>query len=41
MSGEVFGDARRRARSAAGMAQLPFGIAGEIELVADAVRSGP
>jgi enamine deaminase RidA (YjgF/YER057c/UK114 family) len=31
---EVFGEAGRHARSAVGMAELPFGIAVEIELVA-------
>jgi enamine deaminase RidA (YjgF/YER057c/UK114 family) len=31
---EVFGDAGRHARSAVGMAELPFGIAVEIELTA-------
>jgi enamine deaminase RidA (YjgF/YER057c/UK114 family) len=31
---EVFGDAGRHARSAVGLAELPFGIAVEIELVA-------
>jgi len=31
---EVFGDAGRHARSAVGMAELPFGIAVEIELIA-------
>jgi len=31
---EVFGDAGRHTRSAVGMAELPFGIAVEIELVA-------
>jgi enamine deaminase RidA (YjgF/YER057c/UK114 family) len=30
---EVFGDAGRGARSAVGMAELPFGIAVEIEAV--------
>lgn len=32
---EVFGEAGRHARSAVGMASLPFGIAVEIELVAE------
>lgn len=32
---EVFGDAGRHARSAVGMAELPFGIAVEIELIAE------
>ena len=32
---EVFGDAGRHARSAVGLAELPFGIAVEIELIAD------
>jgi enamine deaminase RidA (YjgF/YER057c/UK114 family) len=32
---EVFGDAGRHARSAVGMAELPFDIAVEIELVAE------
>ena len=31
---EVFGDAGRHTRSAVGMAELPFGIAVEIELIA-------
>ncbi len=31
---EVFGDRVRHARSAVGMAELPFGIAVEIELIA-------
>jgi enamine deaminase RidA (YjgF/YER057c/UK114 family) len=31
---EIFGDAGRHARSAVGMAELPFGIAVEIELIA-------
>ena len=31
---EVFGTARRHARSAVGLAELPFGIAVEIELIA-------
>jgi len=31
---EIFGDAGRHTRSAVGMAELPFGIAVEIELVA-------
>ena len=35
---EVFGDRGRHARSAVGMAELPFGIAVEIELIA---RIGP
>ncbi len=38
---EVFGDAGRHARSAVGMAELPFDIAVEIELVAEVVRPGP
>jgi enamine deaminase RidA (YjgF/YER057c/UK114 family) len=37
---DVFGDAGRHARSAVGMAELPFGIAVEVELVAS-VRSEP
>jgi enamine deaminase RidA (YjgF/YER057c/UK114 family) len=32
---EVFGDAGRHARSAVGMAVLPFGLAVEIELIAE------
>lgn len=32
---EVFGDAGRHARSAVGVAELPFGIAVEIELIAE------
>jgi enamine deaminase RidA (YjgF/YER057c/UK114 family) len=32
---EVFGDAGRHARSAVGLAELPFGIAVEIELIAE------
>jgi enamine deaminase RidA (YjgF/YER057c/UK114 family) len=32
---EVFGDAGRHTRSAVGLAELPFGIAVEIELVAE------
>lgn len=32
---EVFGDAGRHTRSAVGMAELPFGIAVEIELIAE------
>jgi enamine deaminase RidA (YjgF/YER057c/UK114 family) len=36
---EVFGDAGRHARSAVGMAELPFDIAVEVELVAE-VRPG-
>ncbi len=36
---EVFGDAGRHARSAVGLAELPFGIAVEIELIAR-VRPG-
>jgi enamine deaminase RidA (YjgF/YER057c/UK114 family) len=31
---EIFGDAGRHARSAIGVAELPFGIAVEIELIA-------
>lgn len=31
---EVFGEAGRHARSAVGLAELPFGIAVEIELIA-------
>jgi enamine deaminase RidA (YjgF/YER057c/UK114 family) len=38
---DVFGDAGRHARSAVGMAELPYDIAVEIELVAEAVRPGP
>ncbi len=34
---EVFGEAGRHTRSAVGMAELPFGIAVEIELVAELV----
>jgi enamine deaminase RidA (YjgF/YER057c/UK114 family) len=30
----IFGDAGRHARSAVGLAELPFGIAVEIELIA-------
>jgi enamine deaminase RidA (YjgF/YER057c/UK114 family) len=36
---EVFGDAGRHTRSAVGLAELPFGIAVEIELIAQ-LRSG-
>jgi enamine deaminase RidA (YjgF/YER057c/UK114 family) len=32
---EIFGDAGRHTRSAVGLADLPFGIAVEIELVAE------
>lgn len=32
---EVFGDAGRHTRSAVGLAELPFGIAVEIELIAE------
>ena len=39
--GEVFGEAGRHARSAVGMAELPFDIAVEIELIAEVVRSDP
>jgi enamine deaminase RidA (YjgF/YER057c/UK114 family) len=38
---DVFGEAGRHARSAVGMAELPYDIAVEIELVAEAVRPGP
>jgi enamine deaminase RidA (YjgF/YER057c/UK114 family) len=38
---EVFGEAGRHARSAVGMAELPFDIAVEIELIAEVVRSNP
>jgi enamine deaminase RidA (YjgF/YER057c/UK114 family) len=38
---DVFGEAGKHARSAVGMAELPFDIAVEIELVAEVVRSGP
>jgi enamine deaminase RidA (YjgF/YER057c/UK114 family) len=38
---EVFGEAGRHARSAVGMAELPFDIAVEIELIAEVVRSDP
>jgi len=38
---EVFGEAGKHARSAVGMAELPFDIAVEIELVAEVVRPGP
>jgi len=38
---DVFGDAGRHARSAVGMAELPFDIAVEIELIAEVVRSDP
>ncbi|MGO8889775.1 MAG: RidA family protein, partial [Streptosporangiaceae bacterium] len=31
---EIFGDAGRHTRSAVGLAELPFGIAVEIELIA-------
>ena len=34
---EVFGDAGRHTRSAVGLAELPFGIAVEIELIAEIV----
>ncbi len=34
---EVFGDAGRHARSAVGMANLPFGIPVEIEMIVDVV----
>jgi enamine deaminase RidA (YjgF/YER057c/UK114 family) len=37
---DVFGEAGRHARSAVGMAELPFDIAVEIELVAEVVRPG-
>jgi len=37
---EVFGDAGRGARSAVGMAELPFDIAVEIELVVEVVPGG-
>jgi enamine deaminase RidA (YjgF/YER057c/UK114 family) len=37
---EVFGEAGRHARSAVGMAELPYDIAVEIELVAEVVRAG-
>ncbi|GAA3998497.1 RidA family protein [Comamonas faecalis] len=33
--GEVFGDAGKHARSAFGVAQLPFGVCVEIELIAE------
>ena len=32
---EIFGDAGRHTRSAVGLAELPFGIAVEIELIAE------
>lgn len=35
---EVFGDAGRHTRSAVGLAELPFGIAVEIELIAEVNR---
>ena len=38
---DVFGEAGRHARSAVGMAELPYDIAVEIELVAEVVRPGP
>jgi len=38
---EVFGEAGRHARSAVGMAELPFDIAVEVELIAEVVRTGP
>jgi enamine deaminase RidA (YjgF/YER057c/UK114 family) len=38
---DVFGEAGRHARSAVGMAELPFDIAVEIELIAEVVRSDP
>jgi enamine deaminase RidA (YjgF/YER057c/UK114 family) len=37
---DVFGEAGRHARSAVGMAELPYDIAVEIELVAEVVRPG-
>jgi enamine deaminase RidA (YjgF/YER057c/UK114 family) len=38
---EVFGDAGRHTRTAVGLAELPFGIAVEIELTARLRRPGP
>ncbi len=38
---EVFGESGRHARSAVGMAELPFDIAVEIELIAQVVRTDP
>jgi enamine deaminase RidA (YjgF/YER057c/UK114 family) len=37
---EIFGERGRHARSAVGMAELPRGIAVEIELIAQVDRSG-
>ena len=37
---EIFGDAGRHARSAVGMAELPFGIAVEIEMIVEVADSG-
>jgi enamine deaminase RidA (YjgF/YER057c/UK114 family) len=37
--GEIFGDAGKHARSAFGVAQLPFGSCVEIELIAEALSS--
>jgi enamine deaminase RidA (YjgF/YER057c/UK114 family) len=37
---EVFGDAGRHARSAVGMAELPFGIPVEIEMIVEAADGG-
>ncbi len=38
---QVFGEAGRHARSAVGMAELPFDIAVEVELIAEVVRPAP
>ena len=37
---DIFGDAGRHTRSAVGLAELPFGIAVEIELIAEIAESG-
>jgi enamine deaminase RidA (YjgF/YER057c/UK114 family) len=37
----VFGDAGRHTRSAVGMAELPFDICVEIEMIAEIRRDGP
>jgi enamine deaminase RidA (YjgF/YER057c/UK114 family) len=37
---EVFGDAGRHARSAVGMAELPFGISVEIEMIVEVADGG-
>jgi enamine deaminase RidA (YjgF/YER057c/UK114 family) len=38
---EVFGEAGRHARSAVGMAELPFGISVEIEMIVEVADGGP